>query len=153
MRRRQSIPRQWLITTGDWDRQFWFVLRRLPRGSGILLLNRPGASTLRRLRNVARLSHLLIIADVPTRIARVHNVRELRQALLRRTAAILLSPMFKTQSHPDWQPLPKMRAASLARLANRRLIALGGMSERRYRNLAQLGFIGWAGISAWLEGR
>jgi hypothetical protein len=42
-----------------------------------------------------------------------------------------------------------MRAATLARLAGRRAIALGGMDARRYANIAQLGFIGWAGILAF----
>lgn len=153
MRRRQSIPRQWLIVNYDLDRQFWLVLRCLPRGSGVFLLVRPGASTLRRLRNVAILNDLLIIADVPGQVARVHNLRELRWALFWRTRIILLSPMFKTRSHPDWLPLSRMRAATLARLGNRKLIALGGMTEERYRQVADLGFIGWAGISAWTQQR
>ena len=153
MRRRQTIPRQWLITNRDLDRQFWIVVRRLPRGSGILLLECPCATTLRRLRLLAALSDFLIVADVPGKVARVHNARELRQALLRRTPVVLLSPLFKTLSHPDWRPLPRMRAASLAKLGKRRLIALGGMTEERYGKLAQLGFIGWAGISAWRQGR
>jgi hypothetical protein len=42
-----------------------------------------------------------------------------------------------------------MRAAAFARLAKRRAIALGGMDAQRYARLAQLGFIGWAGISAF----
>jgi thiamine monophosphate synthase len=42
-----------------------------------------------------------------------------------------------------------MRAATLARLANRQAIALGGMNRQRYANVAALGFIGWAGISAF----
>jgi thiamine monophosphate synthase len=44
-----------------------------------------------------------------------------------------------------------MRAASLARLGKRKLVALGGMTEERYRQVAHLGFIGWAGISAWTQ--
>lgn len=153
MRRRQCIPRQWLIANYALDRQFWLVLRHLPRGSGLLLLARPSASTLRRLRNVAVLDELLIVADLPEQVARVHNLRELRSALLRRTPLVLLSPLFKTRSHPDWQPLSRMRAATLARLGKRRLIALGGMTEERYRQVAELGFIGWAGISAWRRER
>jgi hypothetical protein len=42
-----------------------------------------------------------------------------------------------------------MRAAAFARLAQRRLIALGGMDAQRYAKIAPLGFIGWAGISAF----
>jgi hypothetical protein len=42
-----------------------------------------------------------------------------------------------------------MRAAAFARLARRKLLALGGMDEKRYAQVARLGFIGWAGISAF----
>jgi hypothetical protein len=42
-----------------------------------------------------------------------------------------------------------MRSAALARLAGRRAIALGGMNRERYAKIAPLGFIGWAGISAF----
>lgn len=42
-----------------------------------------------------------------------------------------------------------MRAAALARLAGRGLIALGGMDARRYATIARLGFDGWAGIDAF----
>jgi hypothetical protein len=42
-----------------------------------------------------------------------------------------------------------MRAAALAALADRKLVALGGMNPKRYAKIAPLGFIGWAGISAF----
>jgi thiamine-phosphate pyrophosphorylase len=42
-----------------------------------------------------------------------------------------------------------MRAAALARLAGRRLIALGGMDARKFARIENLGFRGWAGISAF----
>jgi len=76
-------------------------------------------------------------------------VGELRRALLARTAMILVSPIHRTSSHPDWRPLPRQRAAALARLAKRKAIALGGMNQKRYSKIAPLGFIGWAGIGAW----
>jgi thiamine-phosphate pyrophosphorylase len=44
-----------------------------------------------------------------------------------------------------------MRAAALARLARRRLVALGGMDARRYAKIARLGFSGWAGIDAYVH--
>ena len=81
--------------------------------------------------------------------ARVHNLRELRRALLRRTPLVLLSPIYPTASHPERSPLPRMRAAALARLAGRRLIALGGMDAKKFRRIERLGFQGWAGISAF----
>lgn len=153
MRRRQTIPRRWLVVNGDLDRQAWYALRRQPVGSGVLLLRRPNASTAQQIGNLARLRSLTVVTETPMRAARVHNLRELMRALLRRTPIVFLSPMFETLSHPDWHPIPKMRAAAFARLADRRLIALGGMNSLRHSKVAQLGFIGWAGISAWNIGR
>jgi thiamine-phosphate pyrophosphorylase len=76
-------------------------------------------------------------------------MRELRKAMAARTQLIMLSPIFETATHPDWQPIPRMRAATLARLGGRKLVALGGMDARRYARVARLGFCGWAGVSAF----
>jgi thiamine-phosphate pyrophosphorylase len=64
---------------------------------------------------------------------------------------LLLSPLYPTRSHPGWAAIPRMRSATLARLAGRKLIALGGMNEQRFRRVGPLGFAGWAGIRAWLR--
>ena len=144
MSSRQSIPDKWLvIAKGPID-----AAGRLPLGSGLLLLQ-PTMLDHRRLRNLVRRRKLALVVEEPRVAARVHDSRELRRALLARTRFIFLSPLFPTSSHPDWRPLPRMRAATLARLGGRRLIALGGMNERRFAEVAPLGFIGWAGISAW----
>jgi thiamine-phosphate pyrophosphorylase len=149
MSRSQSDPRQWLIIDRAIDWRLHAVLRRVPLDSGVLLLRRPHASELRHLRQLARLRRLRLVTEAPRTATRVHDVGELRRALLERTPVILLSPIYKTRSHPDWKPLPRMRAAALSRLAKRRLIALGGMDARRHAKIAPLGFIGWAGISAF----
>jgi thiamine-phosphate pyrophosphorylase len=150
MLRRQTAPDQWLIIAepGDWSaiRQ---LAERLPRRSGILVLQPLQQSEGRRLRLLAARRGLALVEEQPRIAARVHNVRELREALLARTKFLLLSPLYPTQTHPDWRPMPRMRAATLARLSGRRLIALGGMDSRRYAALARLGFSGWAGISSW----
>jgi len=91
----------------------------------------------------------VLVLEQPRAAVRVHGSRELRRAMLARTPLILLSPLFRTSSHPDWKPIPRMRAGALARLGRRRLIALGGMDAQRYAAIAPLGFVGWAGISAW----
>ena len=103
------------------------------------------------MRRAGQAKDVRIVTEAARTATRVHDIRELRSALLRRTPLILLSPIYPTASHPDWRPLPRMRAAALARLAGRKLIALGGMSERRFRQVKGLGFGGWAGISAWLR--
>ena len=147
MQRRQSVPKQWLIVNEEPDRELWGALRRLPRASGVLVLVDLGAADRRRLRVLARRRELTVAhagqAD------RVHNLRELTRAMLRRSQLILLSPIYPTRSHPEWQPLPRMRAAALARLGGRKLIALGGMDARKYARVRRLGFQGWAGISAF----
>jgi thiamine-phosphate pyrophosphorylase len=148
MRRRQTMPRQWLIIA-DGTQDAIAAARRLPRGSGVLLLEPIPARAMLRLRTLARQSHLTIVAEQGRSAARVHNSRELRRALLARPRMILVSPVHPTGSHPEWKPLSRMRAAALARLAKRRAVALGGMDARRYAKIARLGFIGWAGISAF----
>jgi thiamine-phosphate pyrophosphorylase len=147
------MPRQWLIVDGSLGGELWSVVRRLPPASGILLLERVVTSergkVARRLRRVAKSRELLLLAENPRTAARVHNIRELRQALSQGSGLILLSPLYATRSHPDWKPLPRMRAAALARLGGRKLVALGGMDEQRFGRVRRLGFAGWAGISAF----
>ena len=145
MRRRQTIPRQWLIIAEATDLS---KARRLSRGSGVLLLEPLSAADMRSLRPLARNRGLTVIRGGREAV-RVHNMPELRRALCARTPFILLSPIFPTQSHPDWKPIPRMRAAALARLGGRRLLALGGMDARQFARIKRLGFQGWAGISAF----
>ena len=147
MTHRQRLPEQWLIADSRMGEELWRALRKLPQGSGVIVLRELSAGERRRLRQVAGLRRLLVLDD--RRIARVHNVGELRAALLRRYELILVSPLYETRSHPDWSRLPRMRAATLARLAGRKAMALGGMNRQRYAKVAGLGFIGWAGIDAF----
>ena len=147
MKRRQTMPRQWLIADVAGE-GLWRAMLRLSRGSGILALKGFPASSMSKLRRLAR-SKGLTIASEPRSAARVHNLGELRAALLKRTPMILLSPIHPTASHPDWKPLPRMRAAAFARLGGRLLVALGGMDEREFRRIEPLGFQAWAGISAF----
>lgn len=148
MRTRQTVPSQWLLIRGPADVAALPGPATLPHGSGLLVIGQLAAGELRRLRSLAR-SRGLVLAHEPRSAVRVHDMAELRRALLRQTPLILLSPLFPTASHPDWSPMPHMRAAAMARLGERRLIALGGMNERRYARVARLGFSGWAGISAF----
>jgi thiamine-phosphate pyrophosphorylase len=148
MRRRQTTPRQWLIVADD-GQDVVARATRLPRGGGLLLLQPVRATTMLRLRVLAGQRGLKIVVEQPRFAARIHDSRELRQALLARSELILLSPIHPTGSHHEWKPLPRMRAAALARLAGRKAVALGGMNARRYAKIAPLGFIGWAGISAF----
>lgn len=149
MSRRQTTPRCWLIIDRGLTPDLMRAALRIPPGSGILLIGELRSGELVRLRRIARQRSLCVAKEGAGIAARVHNQRELTHAQLHRTRLILVSPIFATSSHPDWKPLPRMRAATLARLAHRRAIALGGMKQQRYARIAPLGFIGWAGISAF----
>lgn len=149
MRRRQSIPSQWLVVPPQSGAESIKAALRLRLGSGVLLLDGLSEAECKRFRRIARGRRLLVATEESGGAARVHNSKELRQALLRRTPLLFLSPVHRTSTHPDWNAIPRMRAASLARLGGRQLIALGGMDSKRYSKVARLGFIGWAGISAF----
>ena len=146
MQRRQRAPHQWFVVV---DEQSVGAARGLPLGSGVLVVSALGARERRRLRTLAALRKLTIATEGRNGAARVHNVTELRSALLARTPIILLSPVYPTRSHPGWKPIARMRAATLARLGGRRLIALGGMDAGRFARITRLGFQAWAGISAF----
>lgn len=157
MKRRQTkvpAPRQWLIADERIGEGFWSAIRKLPRGTGVLIFygslpKCQRAKLVSRIRRIARDRTLVIADESAGEAARVHDLHELRRALQRRIPMILLSPMKPTRSHPDWQPIGRMRAAALARLARRRLFALGGMDEAEFRRIERLGFQGWAGIDAF----
>ena len=157
MRRGQtSIPTRWLVADGRLGDRLWRAAERLPRGSGLLLLFRelPRGERARleaRLRALARRRGLVVADELAGDAARVHDAGEVRQAALQGIALLFLSPLYPTASHPEWRPLPRMRAAALLRLARVPVIALGGMSESRFARVAPLGFHGWAGIGAWLR--
>ena len=115
----------------------------LPRGERVRLL--------RGLRRVGRTRGLRIVDEADGGSARVHDAREIRRARMVGMKLMLLSPVFATRTHPGWVPLPRMRAAALARLAGRPLLALGGMDARRFRLVRGLGFDGWAGVDGWAD--
>ena len=143
---RQSVPKQWFILQCALSER---AVRSLPRGCGVLLLGSLKGKERRQLRMIARQRQLTLSFEGRRTAARVHNQRELTRALLGRAPLVLISPVHPTTSHPDWNPIPRMRVAALARLAGRRAVALGGMNAKRYAKIARLGFVGWAGISAF----
>jgi len=154
--RQCDIPSEWLILNAALHEDIWRTLCKLPRHTGILVLHhelsgRERRKLIRLLKRFGRTRRLTIVDEAGRHAARVHDTVELRKAMIARTPLILLSPMFPTRSHPEWEPMPRMRAAALARLARRRVIGLGGMDHRRFRSIRKLGFIGWAGIDAWIR--
>jgi thiamine-phosphate pyrophosphorylase len=83
------------------------------------------------------------------RTAPVHDFRELREAQDAGAAAVFVSPVFATRSHPGAAVLGEEGFAALAAEARVPVIALGGMDAARFASLR--GAYGWAGIDAWLK--
>ena len=167
MRRRQTLPRLWLITDprgGDPVK----ALRRMPRGSGVVfrhfelkrkkrakLFDNVGAEVRRR-------GGVMLVAIPPDSAGRwaafdpdtgllamtVHNRREYLAAWREGADVVFVSPVFTTRSHPGARTLGPVR---LGLMLDGRLpaIALGGMTVRRFRRLNGLGLHGWAGIDAF----
>lgn len=151
-RRQTEIPETWLVIGDRLGADVWPALRRLPRGSGILLVDPLPKNDERCLHRIARALGDVMLRDGEEAV-RVHNPTEIARARLGGAQVLLVSPLFATRSHPGQLPLPRMRAAALARLAGGRAIALGGMDRRRFAQVKQFGFVGWAGIDAWLGKR
>jgi thiamine-phosphate pyrophosphorylase len=149
MSRRQRPPERWLIIANRMDGDARRALRKLPLRSGVLVLGRLKPDEARHLRHLACLRQLTVALEAEGVAARVHNMVELRKAFLRRTSLVFLSPIYRTNSHPDWAQLHPMRAATLARLGGRKLGALGGLDARKFRRVKDLGFRCWGGISAF----
>ena len=80
-----------------------------------------------------------------TRLATVHDMRELGAAARIGADAVLISPVFATRSHEGARPLGLHRFRALAAQATMPAIALGGMDGEKARRLGPLAY-GWAAI-------
>ena len=167
----QELPRIWLISDARNDAALETALRRLPRGSGLVFrhyhLSEPERRTrFRQLRRLVRLrghavvlagtmqqarawrgdgaygsAHMLAKGPAGLRLATAHSLRELRLAT--RADAVLLSPVFATQSHPGAGALGPLRFLLMAQKSRIPVLALGGMTPRR---AARMPLYGWAAI-------
>jgi thiamine-phosphate pyrophosphorylase len=130
------------------------TIAHLPRGTGVLVRHHhlgrgKRARLLSAIRRLGRARGLVVVDEAKGSSARVHGPGEIARARLAGARLLLVSPMFATRSHSDWEALPRMRAAALARLCGRGAVALGGMTAARFALVRDLGFVGWAGIDAW----
>lgn len=151
-----TLPTAWLLTDERLGADLWPLLRRLSRGSGVVVRHHAlppleRRRLLQRIRRLGALRGFAVLDDLSDQIARVHDARELRLALVRQPDLLFLSPLFPTRSHPDWKPMSRMRAAALIRLTRRRVFALGGMDAQRFERLKPLGFSGYGAIDGWLR--
>jgi thiamine-phosphate pyrophosphorylase len=165
-------PKIWVVSDRRNDAALELILRRLPRGSGLIYRHYHLAPAERRARFAIlaalarRRGHLVALAGAPRearrwradasygapargpgpRLVTAHSLREI--ALARRAggagcAAIVLSPVFATRSHPGARPLGPLRFRLLTRRAGLPVIALGGMTASRAR---RVGAARWAAI-------
>jgi thiamine-phosphate pyrophosphorylase len=165
MARLKPLPALWLVSDERNDAVLEIELRRLPRGSGFIFRHYHLDETKRRSRfcalaRLARARGQLVALAGTRRQARrwgadlaygpdghlqpVHNLREIGRT--RDAAALLLSPVFPTRSHPGAKALGPLRFRQLAARAKVPVIALGGMNLRTAK---RLGWAYWAGIDAF----
>jgi thiamine-phosphate pyrophosphorylase len=175
---RQPVPTLWLMTDERADAGLERALARLPRGAGVVFRHYRTDRPTRRarfeaVRRIARARGLiLILAGDPRdavgwradgwhgrggrllpagllRTAPAHDCRELITARRAGADAAFVSPVFPTRSHPGARALGLIGFGRIAQGSGVIVIALGGLSARRYRRLAALGASGWAAIDAW----
>ena len=159
---RHPVPRLWLLSDARNDAALEAALRRLPRGSGLVFRHYHLAAAERRarflhLRRLCRARGIAIVLAATRReakawgadgsygpggdLAAAHSLRELRQ--VRQAAAVMLSPVHPTRSHPGGKVLGPVRFLLLAARSPVPVIALGGMTAGRARRLP---VHGWAAI-------
>ena len=151
-----ALPRIWLVTDARTNELLDRAIARLLRGSGVIFRHyhlppRERAARLAQVRRLCRrFGHRLEVAGdgygppAPhRRLATAHSLREIGRANRWNNDAVLISPIFATRSHPAAAVLGRVRLLLLARRAQMPVIALGGMTARRFRGLA---IHGWAAI-------
>ena len=167
MARLKPLPAVWLISDARNDAALESALGRLPRGGGFIFrhYHLPPAERRARFVVLARIArahgHMVSLTGSRAMARRwgadlaygtgghlvpVHSMREIGRAT--QAAALLLSPVFPTRSHPGGKVLGPLRFRLLAARAQVPVIALGGMNARSAR---QLGWPRWAGIDAFSQ--
>ena len=170
MRARKPIPTRWLMTDERMGDALWSALGRLPPGSGVVFRHYatpPAArrALLRRVKRVATARRLIVVVagagvgdadgvhgNARTKGLRTWPAHDRNEALAGKRAgadALFVSPVYATRSHAGEDGIGPLGAMRIGCGLGLPLIALGGMTERRWRRLR--GFHGWAAIDAWLR--
>lgn len=129
----------WLIVAGDWR------LAAAVGAKGVHLAEHaarrgPSAGARLWLRQKQR---LLSVA--------AHGQKGMLRAQTLQAAAVLLSPVFPTASHPDRKPLAPACLAAMTRAARIPVIGLGGITANTIARLEHSGCAGIAGIGFALK--
>lgn len=172
-RRHLALPRVWMLTDERQGDAMWEAAARLPRGAGVIVrhYSLPFAERAAMVGRFARLGLFVALAGSERdarragaqavygagqrrrlpRLYPVHNRREIGRAERTGAALLFLSPVFATRSHPGGPTLGRSRFGRLAKAARAPVIALGGMTPRRFIRLRASGAQGWAAIDAWIR--
>ncbi|MET0180191.1 MAG: thiamine phosphate synthase, partial [Novosphingobium sp.] len=166
-----ALPRLWLVTDARNDAVLDRAIARLPRGAGVIFRHHhlPRPERRRRFEAIRRAcrrrSHRLVLAAPPAlarrwradgsyaapapgvTLATVHGLRAIGRANRMGAVAAILSPVFATRSHPGAAGLGRVRFLLLARHSCVPVIALGGMTARRFRGLKSYGWAAIDGLS------
>jgi thiamine-phosphate pyrophosphorylase len=161
----KRIPRLVLLSDARNDAALERALRRLPAGSALVFrhYHLPPMARAARLRRLARIAAMRAIVVVQAgvgygpahvvaraaglRLATAHNLRDIGAAARAGAHAVLLSPVFATRSHPGAPGMGALRFNCLARLSPLPVLALGGMTRRRMRQVRSHGFAAIDGLS------
>ena len=149
--RPEELPRLWLMSDARNDVVLEDALARLPEGSALVFRHYHLDSVARRerfemLRSICRSKSLrgrLGDAADMLRITTAHDAAELAAAGAADAHAVMISPVFATRSHPGAPALGPEGFHDLARRTSLPVIALGGMTAERARDL---GVARWAAI-------
>ncbi|WP_231420584.1 thiamine phosphate synthase [Sphingomonas sp. Leaf205] len=171
MARRNPIPTRWLMTDERMGDALWPALRRLTPGSGVVFRHyatpeRERQALLRRVIRIAQARRLVVVvagnftiaADGVHGPARTRGIRTWPahsriEALAGKRAgadALFVSPIHPTRSHDGAAGIGPARAIRIGSGLGIPMIALGGMTESRWRRIQRFGFHGWAAIDAWM---
>ncbi|WP_369026278.1 thiamine phosphate synthase [Qipengyuania sp. RANM35] len=155
---RQSLPLLWLLSDARNDAVLEEALSKLPTGSGFVFRHYHLAPDVRRARfdelaTIARQGHHVVVfagnedwgADgsygpaghrgTGLRLITAHDGEELQAAVEDKADGIFLSPVFPTASHPGAHTLGVHGFHVLAQQSPVPVIALGGMTHERAREL------------------
>jgi thiamine-phosphate pyrophosphorylase len=170
--RRNPIPARWLMTDERMGDSLWRALTRLPPGSGVVFRHyatpeRERRIVLRRVIRVASARRLVVVVAGNSTIAadgvhgrvQTHGIRtwpthsrvEALAGWRAGADALFVSPIHVTRSHQGAAGMGPAQAMRIGRGLRIPLIALGGMTESRWRKIRRFGFHGWAAIDAWIR--
>lgn len=173
MDERQTLPLLWLVSDARNDAVLEAALRALPPGSGFVFrhYHLPAAARRARFEGLARdagRSHVMALAGTLAeasawgaqavygasdriggapggllKLASAHDGAQLRAAQAAGADGVFLSPVFPTRSHPGAPTLGIHGFHVLAQQSAIPVIALGGITPRRAR---ELGWPRWGAI-------